>query len=335
MAIGFCSDERLVEHATGPHHPERPDRLRAVYQALSEASLLDRENPFTPVATMGPLPTAYKPLLWAPQTPATREHLLLAHTAEHIDRIERICRHGGGVLDTGDTVAGANGHELAMLSLSCALGAADAVMNETVPRAFAAVRPPGHHAEPDRPMGFCLYSNIAIVARHIQRTYGIGRLAIVDFDVHHGNGTQAVFEADPSVLFISIHQDPRTLYPRTGYEWEIGTGDARGTTINICMEPGSGDDEYERIFNDRIDHHLDQFKPEMLLVSAGFDAHADDPLSDIQLSEAGFEMMTHHLVAAAERHCNGKLVSIMEGGYHLRALGRCVVKHCHALGESD
>jgi acetoin utilization deacetylase AcuC-like enzyme len=208
-------------------------------------------------------------------------------------------------------------------------------MEGRVRRAFAAVRPPGHHAEPDRPMGFCLFSNVAIAARYLQQRHGIGRLAIVDFDVHHGNGTQAAFEADPNVLFISLHQHPSTCYPGSGYAWETGTGPGEGTTVNIPFDPGSEDDAYLRAFDGRVLPALQEFRPEFLLVSAGFDAHCEDPLAQMNLSEAAYERMTRLLVGVAEQHCQGRLVSALEGGYNLRALGRSVVRHLVGMQNAE
>jgi acetoin utilization deacetylase AcuC-like enzyme len=199
-------------------------------------------------------------------------------------------------------------------------------------RVFVAARPPGHHAEPDRAMGFCLFSNIAIASRYLQKQHGIRRVAIVDFDVHHGNGTQACLEADPTVLFISVHQDPRTCYPGSGYAHETGEGAGEGFTINLPLQPGSDDDDYLRTFDEHVTPALDRFKPEVLLISAGFDAHSEDPLAQMNLSEDGFEQMTRRLAAVADRHCGGRIVSVLEGGYNLRAMGRSVVKHLMALG---
>ncbi len=180
-------------------------------------------------------------------------------------------------------------------------------------------------------MGFCLFSNIAIAARYLQQKHGIGRIAIVDFDVHHGNGTQDAFEDDPNVLVISIHQDPRTLYPGSGHAYETGVGAGEGFTINLPMTPGADDADYLAAFDARVLPALDAYKPEALLISAGFDAHHGDPLAQIQLSEEWFEQMTRMLVNAAERHCGGRVISALEGGYNLRALGRSVVRHLVAL----
>jgi acetoin utilization deacetylase AcuC-like enzyme len=176
-------------------------------------------------------------------------------------------------------------------------------------------------------MGFCLFSNIAIVARYLQDKYQLGKIAIVDFDVHHGNGTQACFEDDPSVLFISLHQHPDTLYPGSGYAYETGDGPGRGTTVNIPLSPGTDDRGYLEAFDRRAMPVVDRFKPEMLLISAGFDAHAEDPLAQLQLTDDGFADITRRLVECANQHTCGKIVSLLEGGYNLSVLGRCVVRH--------
>jgi acetoin utilization deacetylase AcuC-like enzyme len=177
-----------------------------------------------------------------------------------------------------------------------------------------------------------LFNNVAVAARYLQAKHGVETVAIVDFDVHHGNGTQAAFEDDPSVLFVSIHQHPSTCYPGTGNEWEVGEGPGRGTILNVPMEPGGGDEEYIQAFHGSILPKLDSYKPQMLLISAGFDAHLEDPLAKMNLTEDGFFQMTRLLVQAAQTHCGGKVVSVLEGGYNLRALGRSVVRHLAGLG---
>jgi len=213
--IGFCTSPRFVEHLTGPHHPERPDRIRAIARAVREAGMINSPDPFPDFRIdLGPLPPAPGKLIELAPIADAAQYLPLVHTPRHIQLVERVCRAGGGVLDLGDTPVGAASYDIALLSLGGVLACCDAVMAGRVRRAFAAGRPPGHHAEPNRPMGFCLFSNVAIAARYLQKQHGIERMAIVDFDVHHGNGTQAAFESDPSVLFISLHQNPRTCYPR-------------------------------------------------------------------------------------------------------------------------
>jgi acetoin utilization deacetylase AcuC-like enzyme len=334
-SVAFVSTPRFVEHRTGPHHPERPDRIRAIHRAVRAAGLVDSPDPFPGFELdLGPFePVDSLKLLELAPAAADERWLRTIHPPQHIEHVRRVCDAGGGVLDLGDTPVGAKSFQVSLLSSGSAMRAIDAVMTAEATRAFSAARPPGHHAEPDRAMGFCLFSNLAIAARYAQQKHGVERIAIVDFDVHHGNGTQAAFEDDPTVLFISLHQHPRTCYPGTGYADEVGIGAGRGFTLNIPLMPGTGDDDYLAAFDARVIPKLDDFRPQLLLVSAGFDAHADDPLANLQLSEAGFAQITSRLVAAADRHCAGKLVSVLEGGYNLRALGRSVVRHLVALGQ--
>jgi acetoin utilization deacetylase AcuC-like enzyme len=331
--VGFCTSPELVNHLTGPHHPERPDRLRAIALAVRKAGLVDSPIPFADFdldLQLSPAPDVEK-LLELPPRPADEKLIELVHTPSHIEWVKHVCRDGGGVVDQGDTAVCRESFDLALLSCGCVLQCCDAVIGKKVNRAFAAVRPPGHHAEPNRPMGFCLFSNVAIAARYLQKNHGVQTLAIVDFDVHHGNGTQAAFEDDPSVLFISLHQHPRTCYPGSGYEWETGDGPGRGATLNIPMAPGSGDEEYLAAFHAQVLPRLDMFKPQFLLISAGFDGHREDPLAHIELSEDAFFQMTRLLSQAADVHCGGRVVSALEGGYNLRALGRAAVQHLRAL----
>jgi acetoin utilization deacetylase AcuC-like enzyme len=333
--VGFVSSPRFVEHDTGPHHPERADRIRAIYRAVIEAGLLEIDDPFPEFTLALPLTPSQSAgrgkLTPIDPIPADEAWLLLCHTQEHVDRIKHICALGGGVVDQGDTHVGRNGHEIALLSLGATLRACDAVMRGEVARCFAAARPPGHHAESDRAMGFCLYSNVAIAARYVQRQYDIERIAIVDFDVHHGNGTQACLEDDPSIYFISLHQHPRTCYPGSGYEWETGVGAGEGFTMNIPLDPGGGDEEYLSAIANKVLPALDSFRPEVLLVSAGFDAHRGDPLAQMSVSDDGYERITRALVEAADRRCGGRMISVLEGGYNLAALGRSVVRHLLAM----
>ncbi|MEE9212001.1 MAG: histone deacetylase, partial [Phycisphaeraceae bacterium] len=207
----------------------------------------------------------------------------------------------------------------------------DQVSAGHVRNAFCAVRPPGHHAEHDRSMGFCIFNNVAIAAEHLIREHGLERVAIIDFDVHHGNGTQHIFEDRADVLYISIHEHPQHLYPGTGFASETGRGPGEGTTINLPVLPGAGDDVYRRLFRQRVIPALDDFSPQVLLISAGFDACKDDPLAHVELSAEGFGWMTQQLRDAAERHCGGRLISMLEGGYDLRSLAECVAVHVGGL----
>ncbi|MGD0461348.1 MAG: histone deacetylase [Tepidisphaeraceae bacterium] len=332
--LGFCSSPQFVEHFTGELHPERPDRIRAIHLAVRQAGLIASPNPFPDFSLDLQLKSLGGPkLVEILPTSADEAELELIHSPRLIEHVKHVCEVGGGVLDQGDTPVSPRSFDIALLSCGAVLSCCDAVIDGSVRRAFAAVRPPGHHAEPDRSMGFCLFSNVAIAARYLQRRHGVGHVAIVDFDAHHGNGTQAAFEDDPSVLFISTHQHPSTCYPGSGYEWEVGEGAGRGSTLNIPLMPGAGDEQYIAAFESKVIPKLDHFKPEVLLISAGFDAHQDDPLADMEVSEMGFEAMTRMLVSAADVHCKGRVISALEGGYHLRALGRSVVRHLIALRE--
>jgi len=329
--VGFCSSPRFVEHDTGAHHPERPDRIRVIHKAVRDAGLISSPNPFPDFKLdLGLSPLGLPPLIEIEPIPATESQIELVHPHAVIDRVKHHCELNG-VLDQGDTPCERRSFNTALLAAGAAITACDAVMRGDVKRAFVAARPPGHHAEPDRPMGFCLFSNIAIAARHLQKQYGLKRIAIVDFDVHHGNGTQAAVDDDPSVLFISLHQHPSTCYPGSGHEWETGIGPGRGYTINLPFYPGADDHDYMKVFESRVVPELEEYKPEMLLISAGFDAHRDDPLAQVELSETCFEWMTRMLVEVSEQSAGGKIVSLLEGGYNLRALGRSVIRHLVGL----
>jgi acetoin utilization deacetylase AcuC-like enzyme len=330
--IGFSSSPRLVEHLTGPHHPERPDRIRAIHRAVREAGLVSSPDPFPEFKLdTGIKPVAGPKLVELTPTPADEKWILTCHSQSHVDHVKRVCAAGGGVLDQGDTPVGKNSYDIALLSLGSALGCCDAVIGRQVTRAFSAGRPPGHHAEPTRAMGFCLFSNAAIAARYLQRHHGLGRVAIVDFDVHHGNGTQACVEDDDSVLFISLHENPHTCYPGSGHAYEVGDGPGRGFTLNIPMDPGSGDAAYLAAIEGKVLPRLELFRPEAVIISAGFDAHADDPLAHIELTDDCYETMTRKLVGAADQLCDGRVISLLEGGYNLRALGRSAVRHLVGL----
>jgi acetoin utilization deacetylase AcuC-like enzyme len=306
--------------------------MNAIFQAVRAAGLVKSPNPLSPVAQkLGPIRQADFVLKELTPEPAEERWIERVHPRVYIENIRRICQERG--LEIEDTPVVPESFDAALLSVGSVLQCCDEVMAGSVRRAFAAVRPPGHHAEPNRAMGFCLFSNVAIAARYLQKRHGVGKIAAVDFDVHHGNGTQSAFEGDPSCLFISIHQDPGTLYPGTGFDWEIGVGAGRGLTMNIPMAPGSADPSYYKAFDERILPKIDEFKPEFLLISAGFDAHCDDPLASINLSDEAFAEMTKRLVRAAEAHCQGRGVSALEGGYHLPAMARSLVQHLVELKD--
>jgi acetoin utilization deacetylase AcuC-like enzyme len=330
--VGFCSSPQFVQHQTGAHHPERADRIRAIHRAIRAAGMIDSPDPFPDFSLdLGAIDGRGVKLTELTPRPAEAKWALAVHSEEHLYRVRHVCELGGGVLDQGDTPVGPESFHVGLLSLGSLLMCVDAVMTEKVQRAFSAARPPGHHAEPDRAMGFCLFSNIAIATRYLQQQYNIERIGIVDFDVHHGNGTQASLEDDPHKLFVSMHQHPRTCYPGSGYEHERGAGAGEGLTINVPFPPGVGDDEYIAAMEKIVIPRLNDFRPQVLLISAGFDAHREDPLAQIELSEECYERMTGMLAEVADRHAQGRIVSALEGGYNLRALGRSVVRHVIAL----
>jgi acetoin utilization deacetylase AcuC-like enzyme len=325
----------FVNHDTGLGHPERPDRIRAISRAVREAGLITTPDPF-PDFRFSAGVAARAGLRVVEQTAEETEidNVRLAHSQSHVRRVLEACSRGGA-LDDGDTVVGSRSLSTSLRAVGAVLAACDSVAGGLSKRAFCVVRPPGHHAEPDRPMGFCLWNNVAIGARHLQHTHGVGKIAIVDFDVHHGNGTQACFYDDGSVLFISTHQHPSTCYPGTGFEEETGTGSGLGTTVNIPLQPGEGDEELLKAMRDRVIPAVERFKPEILMLSAGFDAHQEDPLAQLNVSDAGFEALARELVSAARSSCNGRIVSVLEGGYNLTALARCAAGHLAVLAEPD
>jgi acetoin utilization deacetylase AcuC-like enzyme len=234
-------------------------------------------------------------------------------------------------LDAGDTYLSRHSYNVALLSAGGAVAGAKAVAEGTVDRAFCAIRPPGHHASRDVGMGFCLINNVAVAAKYLQSRFDFGKVLIIDWDVHHGNGTQNIFLEDPSVFFFSVHEHPTFIYPGTGRRWEIGKGKGEGSTLNAPMAPGSGDEEYRVVFEQILTPAAERFRPEFILVSAGFDGHADDPLADIRLSFEGYRYMTRAVIALAERFCGGKLVSILEGGYEISSLTSCIEIHVREL----
>jgi acetoin utilization deacetylase AcuC-like enzyme len=244
-----------------------------------------------------------------------------------MDSIEGLCAPSIRRIDA-DTAVSEKSFEAALFAAGAGVAAADAVMDEKIDNAFCAVRPPGHHAETDRAMGFCLLNNVAIAARYLQRARGIGKILIIDWDVHHGNGTQEIFYEDPSVMLFSSHQYP--YYPGTGSMEEGGNGEGKTFTVNAPLRAGCGDSEYEEVYEKMLSPIADVFQPDFVLISAGFDAHASDPLASMRLTDEGYAKLTRMAVDIAEKHCGGRLISMLEGGYDL-ALGTSVLAHIEVL----
>ena len=311
--VGFYDDPVFGQHDAGPGHPERPERLEAVRRGLREGNLLEDLVPLPP-------------------RPATREELLRVHAGAHVDRVASAA--GKPVRLDPDTAMGPRSWDAATRASGAVVDAVDKVLDGALDRAFCSVRPPGHHATPQRAMGFCLLNNVAVgAAAALAR--GLRRVAVIDFDVHHGNGTQEAFWRDPRVLFVSSHQFP--YYPGTGALDEVGEGEGRGFTVNLPMPAGLGDGEYRRAYREIVEPIGRAYDPELVLVSAGFDAHRDDPLGGMALSAAGFAELMDVCLAVASGAARGRLVAVLEGGYDLdgiteasaavvgRMLGRPVV----------
>lgn len=305
--IGFFTDESFLRHAPPEGHPERPARLSRLLSHLGKSPI-------------------WQSLEHRPPTSASEEDILAVHDRRHLDYVKRVCSEGGGVLDEGDTHVVRDSYAVALLAAGCVNTAIDAVLSGDTKAAFCAVRPPGHHAERDRPMGFCLFNNVAVGARYAQQHHAVEKVAILDWDVHHGNGTQHIFEEDPGVYYVSLHQYP--FYPGTGAVHECGRGEGQGFTLNIPLPAGTGEEKYLDEFNTAILPALREFSPGLLIISAGFDAHRDDPLGGMRLTEESFAKMTDIVKDVAP------VVSVLEGGYNLDALAFSVEAHLRSLMAS-
>lgn len=299
----------FLQHNTGPHHPERGSRFQAILRKLEKTGLINKLK------------------LAEPQS-AEVDDIALVHSRDYVFKIEGLCSKGLVNLDP-DTVISKDSYKAALFAAGAVMKGIDLVIDGEIANVFCMVRPPGHHARPSEAMGFCVFNNIAIGARYIQNKYDIKRISIIDWDVHHGNGTEEIFYNDPSVFYISLHQYPH--YPGTGSESDIGEGRGKGYNLNIPMKAGSGDGDYIRAFREIIIPRLNDFKPELILISAGFDGHKDDPLSSINLTESGYYEMTCLAKEAAMRHSQNRLVSVLEGGYNLFSLANSVQAHLEAL----
>lgn len=303
-----------LEH-TYPRHPENSQRPQAIYQLLQHEKLLPN-------------------LLIVSPSSISERQLTDVHDPHLIDYVHEACLRGGGRLDA-DTYATAESYKLARLAAGTACKGVDHIMNGIADNGFVVVRPPGHHAEYKRVGGFCLFNNVAAAARHAQKAHGLKRVMIIDFDVHHGNGTQDIFYDDEAILFVSLHQYGDYFYPGTGGILEIGKGAGRGYTLNVPLPPLVGDQGYKRIFEEVIFPKAREFQPELLLISAGYDAHWADPLASAALSLRGYGEMAQGLVALADELCSGRVLFVLEGGYLLEALSYGVLNTIFALLKRD
>lgn len=311
---GLVLSPDYLAHDPGPGHPESPARLQALLQGLERAGLLQRCLPITPY-------------------PASDTALRRCHSQRYLDSVQRDIAYGNAWLSTGDTALCDHSEAVARLAAGGAMAAVDAVLAGTVRNAFAPVRPPGHHAEPSRGMGFCIYNNLAVAARHAQAEHDIRRVLIVDWDVHHGNGTTAIFRSDPGVLVFNTHQWP--LYPGTGRASDRGEGEGTGFTVNCPLPAGSGGTAVLEALRTQLLPAAEAFRPELVLISAGFDGRIGDPLADFRLSDDDYSALTHAVMAIADRHCHGRVVSCLEGGYDLAGLASAATAHVGALLEGS
>jgi len=306
----FLYDPVFLKHQTGWTHPEKRLRLTAILDHLKQTGLWDQ-------------------LMHLQPRPAPIEAITAIHSAAYVDQIRLACKAGQLFKPDDSTIGSPGTFEAAVMAAGAVLSALDAVMAHQVDNAFCAVRPPGHHALRDRAMGFCFFNNVAIGARYLQHRYGLDRIAIIDWDIHHGNGTQQAFYNDPSVFYFSLHQE--LLFPHSGQATERGEGPGIGFTLNIPMPSGATDADYQQVFTRELIPAMAGFQPEFLLISAGFDGHRDDPLAKTALTEQSFAVLTRMVMDLAGKYCAGRLVSVLEGGYNLPGLTASVDAHLRTL----
>ncbi len=309
---GFVYDERYLLHNTGDWHPETAERLRVIVNGLKESGLFEK-------------------LIHIEPEPANQRWIESVHHVKYIMRFNDACAMGLPDLDNQENSICRDSYDAALLAVGGVLKAIDYMMQGDVDTAFCAVRPPGHHAEVDKAMGFCYFNNVAVGARYLQRQWGIERVGIIDFDVHHGNGTQHIFEADPTVFYYSIHEHPSFAYPGTGRDFDTGIGAGEGYTLNTPILPGRGDHDYRRKLTEDLIPAFKKFNPEVLLISAGFDAHVEDLMSGVNLSTDGYDFVSEMIMNLANSLTDGRVISILEGGYNLEILPMLVENHIKHL----
>ncbi len=309
---GLICDARFERHVTSAGHPERPERLRAIAEELKNRSLLS--------ATVS-----------IESKPADLALIRRNHDEDYLARIRSWCEQGRAHGDTPDTDLSPESFDVALLAAGGLVQMVDAVMAGELDNGFCAVRPPGHHAERNIAMGFCLINNVAVAARHLIEDHKLERVLILDWDVHHGNGTQHSFYDTRNVFYVSLHGHPGILYPGTGYEHERGRGDGDGFTLNVPIVPPGGDAVWRKVFDDKVLPAIESYRPQFVLISAGFDAHRLDPLGPLELDTESYGWMTKTLLDVARQFCSGRLVSVLEGGYHRQALADSVCLHVETL----
>jgi len=308
-ALGY--DDIFLQHRTG-EHPERPARLTSIIESLKREEIWSQLVPVT---------TRVDPDPW----------IRRVHTPEYLTRLAEACENGLPFIDTPDSAICPDSWEVARQAVAVTLAACDMILTGLVENAFCALRPPGHHAERDRSMGFCLFNNAVLAAVYLQQHHGLKRILILDWDVHHGNGVQHIFERDPTVFYASLHQHPATCYPGTGWPNEFGKGPGRGYTLNLPLPPGTTDEDFLETLETNFLPAAHDFRPDFVIVCAGFDGHRKDPLAQWELSENAYAQATRRIKAVAAQYSQGRLLSLLEGGYQLGALAACVAVHLQNL----
>ncbi len=307
MTTSLIYDARFLEHNTGLQHPENPQRLNVIIKTLQADQKL------------------WQKLIHVTPQAATINDILRCHTSELIENIKKYCAQNEQFYIDADTVVCAESYDIVLLAAGAGLVAVDQLFTQQSINAFCLVRPPGHHATRNHAMGFCLFNNIAIAARYAQAKYDVKKILIIDWDVHHGNGTQDIFYDDPSVFYFSTHQFP--FYPGTGAADEIGIGKGKGTTLNVPLASGTSAKEHRELFSQSLSIILQKFHPDLILISAGFDARKFDPLANLNLTDQDYIEMTQEVMAIAKQYCNDRIISFLEGGYNLGTLGKTVAGH--------
>lgn len=310
MVTSLITSEKYKYHITGSGFPESPERLDAIIDHLESTGLLNELDVVEP-------------------NRKDKSFCKLVHDDEYITRVRQACELGAPIVDTGDNPISKNSYDTALLAVGGITEAVDRVFTGSANNAMALLRPPGHQAEKGMAMGFCLFNNVAIAARYAQQNYEVEKVVIIDFDVHHGNGTQHIFEADPTVMYVSLHQYP--FYPGSGSADEIGSGDAKGTTVNYPLNLGVGDNEFIDIFDNSLSDKVLKYNSDLIIISAGFDAHVNDPIGGLRVTTEGYHNISKTITKIAGEVCDGKIISALEGGYNLKALAESVETHLKVL----